>query len=828
MLKRLLIPIIFICAAFTLHAQCTMLGFSTYIGPCNNGVYLVSGNLSFVNAPVSGQLIITSSSGQSLTFYAPFGSQMNYEFDNIPATGAPTTLSAYFTANTACSISITIVNTPVCPCIITGITANVSACESQGNTFNITGQIAFVTPPNIGTLTITDCSGNTQIFEPPFVSPLNYALNGIFANATPNCMVTATFTGAPNCSIESDVFNYPQLCNCDADVGSFTVAPLGQSNSISNLCPGDQILFSANNNFIPPANIGGTFPYDPNLGLLAFSCPPTTPLYGNINNDPCLVGFINGQNNNSWAVSNVLADGSMLYLVPVTLYNANTGLIFNPEFVSNCYDMGEVYPIRFLTEINGNVSSNCQTGTLSANISGGYPAANGGNFTAQNLLPSSASFVNTTCGNNGNINVSGLQDGDNYSFDVLAPNGCFITISGVFEGLLPLEISYSENSFCSDGVNPIPQIIGQQGGTFSSQNSGLVINPSTGEINLQNSAAGTYTVIYQSPEPVCFSIANFELSIHQPQVVYQNYSVCEVDVPVVFSGFTFFESGEEAILFTDSFGCDSTVIISVEVVPTPIPVIFSTITEGCTPLTVNFLNLTEGQYSSCVWDFGVNNGIVNQCGNLNHTFTNEGCFDISLAVTNALGCTGIVTLENYICAIATPEVNFTTASLEIMANDPIVQFINLSAFADSNFWNFGDFNFSTDFSPTHLYPEEAGIYSVILYSFNDYCVDSLTQIIEVTNKPIYYVPNSFTPNNDGVNDLFLPIIYSGFDDRFYSFTIFNRWGELLFETQNYLQGWDGIFDGISVSDGLYQYTISFKHAENEDITLVRGHVLVIR
>jgi gliding motility-associated-like protein len=193
-----------------------------------------------------------------------------------------------------------------------------------------------------------------------------------------------------------------------------------------------------------------------------------------------------------------------------------------------------------------------------------------------------------------------------------------------------------------------------------------------------------------------------------------------------------------------------------------------------------------------------------------------------------LGCTGIVTLENYICAIATPEVNFTTASLEIMANDPIVQFINLSAFADSNFWDFGDFNFSTDFSPTHLYPEEAGIYSVTLFAFNDYCIDSLTQLIEVTNKPIYYVPNSFTPNNDGVNDLFLPIIYSGFDDRFYSFTIFNRWGDLLFETQNYLDGWDGSYLGMPVGAGLYHYAISFKHAENEDITLLRGHVLVLR
>ncbi len=829
MLKKLLYSLLIPFVAFMLHAQCTMLGISTYIGPCNNGVYTISGSISFSNPPFSGQLIVQTSSGQYDTLYPPFASgSANYVLEDIPAIGGAQTITAHFTFFPNCSISINISNIPTCPCTIANVSADVSSCDNQTNTFNISGVVEFLTPPTTGTLTVSDCSGNSQTFDHPFVSPINYSLNNIFANATPNCAVTASFSTNANCSFTTETFDYPQLCNCDADAGTVSINPSGLSNTLGELCFNDMIQIISNNDFIPPSNIGGNVPYNPNVGLLLYSCQPTIFQYDNIYNDPCLIGLVQSQND-SWTLTNTLGDGSLVYVVPVTLYNTNPDIIFNPEFVTNCYDMGEVVPIRYLPQVTASYTSDCQNSTLAATISGGSPAVNSSVFTAQNLLPNTASFVNTTCNNNGTIIVTGLQNGDNFSFDIVDQNGCGTTVSGVYEGLLPVFISYPNTSYCANDDNPEPEIDGALGGSFSSSSMGLIINNLTGVINLQASSPGQYTVFYQTPELECYSIASFQITVHAPQVVVQNHNICEVDMPVVLSGFTFTESGQESILFTDVNGCDSTVVINVEVIITPIPVIQNNISEGCTPLEVTFLNLTEGQYSSCAWDFGTPNGLVNQCGNINHVFNQEGCFDVSLAVTNSFGCTGIVSFENLICAIATPDAQFLYNPTEININDPQVQFINLSTNTSESLWFFEhDSSSSNVFSPNYLFPEQAGYYAVTLTAFNEYCVDSITQIIQITDKPIYYVPNSFSPNGDGVNEIFMPQFYSGFDDRFYTMTIFNRWGELIFETNNHLQGWDGTMDNAPVQEGVYIFAISFKHTENEDVTLIHGHIALMR
>lgn len=827
MLRKLLYSLLIPFIAFTLHAQCTMLGISTYIGPCNNGVYTISGSISFSNPPFSGQLIIQTTSGQYDTLYPPFSSgSANYVLEDIPAIGGAQTISAYFTFFPNCSISINISNIPTCPCTITNVSADVSSCDNQTNTFNISGSIEFLTPPTSGILTVSDCSGNTQTFNPPFVSPINYSLNNITADATPNCSVTAAFSTNTNCSFTTDAFDYPQVCNCIAEIGTFTTN-ISLSNTLTNLCNSQILTFTSNNDFIYPSNIGGNIPYNPNLGLLIYSCPPTLFQYQNVMDDPCLIGIqpaIDGQMtiNNSWGA------GNTIYAVPVTLYNSNANMVFNPEYSSLCFGFGDIYPIRLLTPGSGAHGFDCQEGTFTMTFAGSLPAADGSLFTVQNIMPNSVSINNNTFPNNGQFTISGLQNGDLLTFDIVDDNGCIFGMDAFFEGPEPSEIVYPASDFCAQGENPIPEVFAELGGLFFSQNADLVIDPNTGEIDLQASQAGTYIIQYQTPDPICFSIASFELSIHEAQVVYQNYTICETDIPVVYSGFTFYESGSETLLFNDVYGCDSTVIITVEVVPTPIPVIHSNLTEGCTPLHVNFLNLTEGNYSTCVWDFGTPAGIVNQCGNLIHTFEQEGCFDVSLSVSNVYGCVGYTTLENLICTVATPEANFVITPSEININDPLAQFVNLSTFSSSCLWDFGDASFSNDFSPVHIYPEEAGLYNVTLHVFNEYCVDSMTQLLKITNEPVYYIPNAFTPNGDGVNDFFLPQLFSGFDDRFYTFMIFNRWGDLLFETTNHLQGWDGTHEGQIVPDGHYQFVVSFKHAENEDVTLVRGHVVVVR
>lgn len=102
------------------------------------------------------------------------------------------------------------------------------------------------------------------------------------------------------------------------------------------------------------------------------------------------------------------------------------------------------------------------------------------------------------------------------------------------------------------------------------------------------------------------------------------------------------------------------------------------------------------------------------------------------------------------------------------------------------------------------------------------CVDSAKVAIEVFQELIYFVPNAFTPNNDGVNQIFQPVFAAGFDPDDYNFKVFNRWGEILFESNNHEVGWDGTYGGKIVKVGTYVYTIEFGLEYSEERKVISG------
>jgi gliding motility-associated-like protein len=160
-------------------------------------------------------------------------------------------------------------------------------------------------------------------------------------------------------------------------------------------------------------------------------------------------------------------------------------------------------------------------------------------------------------------------------------------------------------------------------------------------------------------------------------------------------------------------------------------------------------------------------------------------------------------------------------------------FINTSSNADSYVWNFGDGSgTSTVFSPTHSFPsEEPGNYTVTLVATNAAgCVDTAIAIVIVEEDLIFYVPNTFTPDGDEYNETFKPVFTSGFDPYDYGLYIFNRWGELIFESHNTLYGWAGNYGAGQpvVQDGSYTWKIEFKTTKSDERKLVIGHVNVLR
>jgi len=284
---------------------------------------------------------------------------------------------------------------------------------------------------------------------------------------------------------------------------------------------------------------------------------------------------------------------------------------------------------------------------------------------------------------------------------------------------------------------------------------------------------------------------------------------------------------------TSQQGCVGTDEVNVSTF-TSIPVDFvPDVTQGCAPLTVNFTNLTVGGIQ-CLWTFG-DGSTSTDCGNVTHTYPSAGCYDVTLTVTTANGCTGQMMYNNLICVEENPEAYFIPSSAEESTTNPVFSFNNLTTGASTYYWDFGDNSgVSNLFEPTHTYSDEyAGNYLITLVAFSDFgCVDTVQGYVQVYEDLIYYVPNTFTPDNDTYNQSFKPVFTSGFDPYDYHLTIFNRWGELIFESFNHIIGWDGTYganqDFGYCPDGTYTYVIEFKTSKNDARKTINGHINLLR
>ena len=163
--------------------------------------------------------------------------------------------------------------------------------------------------------------------------------------------------------------------------------------------------------------------------------------------------------------------------------------------------------------------------------------------------------------------------------------------------------------------------------------------------------------------------------------------------------------------------------------------------------------------------------------------------------------------------------------------DPSVEFTNNSSNAVSYFWDFGDnTGTSTEVSPSYEYGEDqfGGMPVMLIATSPDGCVDTAFMFLIVNEETIFYVPNAFTPNGDEFNNDFKPVITSGYDIYHYSFLIFDRWGEQIFESKDPSQGWDGTCNGSIVQSGTYVWKVSLKVKNNDDRKSYEGHLTVLR
>ncbi len=286
------------------------------------------------------------------------------------------------------------------------------------------------------------------------------------------------------------------------------------------------------------------------------------------------------------------------------------------------------------------------------------------------------------------------------------------------------------------------------------------------------------------------------------------------------------------VTVTDANGCTTTQNVPVTVNPLPVAVVGADVTQGCAPVCVNFADLStiaSGTITSWAWDFGDGNTSNVQNPPL-HCYDSAGVYTVTLFVTSSDGCSQTIVMNNYITVFANPVAAFGAGPLPTTILNPEIFFTDSSTLAAEWNWNFGDFlnSASTDQNPSFTY-NEADCYLVTLeVTSSDGCVDTATQEICIGPDVSIYVPNTFTPNGNGLNDVFIPITI-GIDPEQYELWIFDRWGNMIFYTNDLDEGWDGRVQGMTeiVQQDTYVWKIVAKDLVGNQHNLI-GHINVIK
>ncbi|MCB0700614.1 MAG: PKD domain-containing protein [Chitinophagales bacterium] len=243
--------------------------------------------------------------------------------------------------------------------------------------------------------------------------------------------------------------------------------------------------------------------------------------------------------------------------------------------------------------------------------------------------------------------------------------------------------------------------------------------------------------------------------------------------------------------------------------------------KTCVGAPVQFNNKSENAVSY-IFDFG--DGKSSTQSDPVHIFDSAGTYTIKMFAINTGTCNGKDSLERAIEVFPIPTASFTHDPIIPVTNDPVI-FTNRSLNATSYIWDFGDGTGTGKETPDPKYYKKTGTYRVCLQALNSVgCSDTICRPVSADVYPLADVPNAFSPNGDGENDI-LYVRGSGIETL--DFRIYNRWGQLVFETSDQSKGWDGTFNNKEQPMEAYAFVLNVTFidgttfAKKGNITLLR-------
>ncbi|MDP1799963.1 MAG: PKD domain-containing protein [Bacteroidota bacterium] len=277
--------------------------------------------------------------------------------------------------------------------------------------------------------------------------------------------------------------------------------------------------------------------------------------------------------------------------------------------------------------------------------------------------------------------------------------------------------------------------------------------------------------------------------------------------------------------------CPDSSAIRIQVNEVPNVSIVSNTEKGCSPIEVTF-NTPSTNTGTGLWNLGDGSDPVSGLSTT-HIYSIPGSYTVTFNYYDEIGCTTQATLPNTIDVYEVPHAGFNYNPDEITIANPEVTFSNLSTVLGNNIyqWQIANLYQLNDVNPKVVFPV-AGDYEVTLTATTIHgCKDVVTKVIQVKNDHGIYIPSSFTPNFDGLNDIFIPIFSPyGLDLKTYDMEVFDRWGHSMFHTKDFTLGWDGTINNKG-SDPLKQdvfvYKVKYKDIDGK-IHNKTGHVTLMK
>jgi gliding motility-associated-like protein len=345
----------------------------------------------------------------------------------------------------------------------------------------------------------------------------------------------------------------------------------------------------------------------------------------------------------------------------------------------------------------------------------------------------------------------------------------------------------------------------------------------------------TLIVNFDKPQKQCFKNNLFSFEVkgdYLPGFVKFNWDFTAAATPSNstlknVSGVVFKQSGLFFVkLLATQFACRDSLIDTVRVVKPPQAKINNLPSGACNPAIIGFSNgSTSDLPLTYYWRFS--NGRTSQEYEPIIRFSPAGIYSATLmAITSGLCVDTSMTSIKNLTVLPNPTASFNVSPKETSIFEPEIMVSN-TASADVISWEylFDDNVRSTLSDDKHVYQDYGNylISQIVTNSFG--CRDTARNSVKILPEFRFWVPNTFTPDGNALNDVFAPVTIGVYN---YELEIYDRWGEKIFTSNNVNKGWNGFYKGNLCKQDIYAWRILFKNVVDQRLEEYHGHVLLLR